>query len=57
MLRDPDAPPGSGIFDRLGDRRRVVGVCVSLATARTIAYIALALPYKLPIAGQPGDLS
>ncbi len=42
--RDPDGPPGSGIFDRLvvpGDRRRAVGVWVSLAAALTIAQIAL----------------
>jgi hypothetical protein len=56
VVRDPDGPPGSGIFDRLGDRRRVVGVCVSLATALSIAYVALAMPYEVPIAGQTGDL-
>jgi hypothetical protein len=44
VARDPDGPPGSGIFDRLaalGDRRRAVGICVSLAAALTIAQIAL----------------
>jgi hypothetical protein len=56
VLRDPDGPTGSGIFDRLGDRRRAVGVCVSLATALSIAYVPLAMPYEEPIAGQTGDL-
>jgi hypothetical protein len=40
IARDPDGPPGSGIFDRpetLGGRRRAVGLCVSLAAALTIA--------------------
>ena len=44
VARDPDGPPGSGIFDRvaaLGDRRRAVCICVSLAAARTIAQIVL----------------
>jgi hypothetical protein len=44
VAREPDGPPGSGIFDRLrtlGDGRRVVGICVSLAAALTIAQIAL----------------
>ena len=44
VAREPDGPPGSGIFDRLrtlGDRRRAVGICVSLAAALTIAQIAL----------------
>jgi hypothetical protein len=44
VAREPGGPPGSGIFDRLrafGDRRRVVGICVSLAAALTIAQIAL----------------
>jgi hypothetical protein len=44
VARDPDGPPGSGIFDRLanlGDRRRVIGVCVSAAAAFSIAQIAL----------------
>jgi hypothetical protein len=57
VLRDPDGPPGSGIFDRFGDRRRIVRVCVSLATALSIAYVALpGMPYELVIAGQPGVL-
>jgi hypothetical protein len=44
VARDPDGPPGSGIFDRLaalGDRRRAVGICVSLSAAFSIAQIAL----------------
>ena len=44
VARDPGGPPGSGIFDwlaALGDRRRAVGICVSLAAALTIAQIAL----------------
>jgi hypothetical protein len=44
VARDPDGPPGSGIFDlpaALGDRRRAVGICVSLAAALTIAQIVL----------------
>jgi hypothetical protein len=44
LARDPDGPPGSGIFDRLatvGGRRRMVGICVSVAVALTIVQIAL----------------
>ncbi len=51
VARDPYGRPGSGIFDRLavlGDRRRAVGVCVSLAAALTIAQIALP--------GGPGEI-
>ena len=47
VVRDPDGPPGTGIFDRpavLGGRRRAVGVCVSLAAALCIAHIALPGP-------------
>jgi hypothetical protein len=47
VARDPDGPPGSGIFDRLGilgDRRRAVGICVSMAAALSIAQIALPGP-------------
>jgi hypothetical protein len=47
LARDPDGPPGAGIFDRLatvGGPRRVVGICVSLATALCIAQIALPSP-------------
>jgi hypothetical protein len=51
VAREPGGPPGSGIFDRLrslGDRRRAVGICVSLAAALTIAQIALP--------GGPGEM-
>ncbi|EHB56242.1 hypothetical protein MycrhDRAFT_3436 [Mycolicibacterium rhodesiae JS60] len=47
VVRDPDGPPQSGIFDRLaafGDRRRTVGICVSLAVAVSIVQIALPFP-------------
>ncbi|MHA7653208.1 glycosyltransferase family 87 protein [Mycobacterium sp. ML4] len=60
VIRDPDGPPGSGIFDGLagdGGRRRVVGISVSLAAA-----LSIAAPVALPamgkaliwIGGQPG---
>jgi len=55
LVRDPDGPPGTGIFDRFsvdGDRRRAVGVCLSLAVALCIAQIALPSP---PI--QVGDIT
>ncbi len=58
LARDPDGPPGSGIFDRLGtlsDRRHAVGICVSLAAALSTAQIALRSPLiYAPIAGQMG---
>jgi hypothetical protein len=58
VVRDPDGPPGSGIFDRpdlLGDRRRAVGICVSLTAALSIAQIALPLPpIQVEIPGQMG---
>ncbi|AYE95608.1 hypothetical protein C0J29_13195 [Mycobacterium paragordonae] len=44
VVRDPDGAPGRGIFDRaetVGIGRRVVGVCVSIATALSIAQIPL----------------
>lgn len=57
VVRDPDGPPGAGIFDgfaALGDRRRAVGVCVTVAGALTIAHIALPqLPLPVPTPGQP----
>jgi hypothetical protein len=59
VARDPDGPPGSGIFDQLGplgDRRRVVGICASLAAALSIA-APIMLPgpsHLIPIAGEPG---
>ena len=57
VVRDPDGPPGSGIFDRLatvGGRRRAVGVCVSLAAAVSIAQIAAGPPFSSPVFGQMG---
>ncbi|MGO9153723.1 glycosyltransferase family 87 protein [Mycobacterium sp.] len=58
VVRDPDGPAGSGIFDRLanlGDRRRAVGICVSLAAALSITWIALpSKPTQALIAGQKG---
>jgi hypothetical protein len=58
VVRDPDGPPGSGIFDRLaalGDRRRAVGICVSLAAALSIAQVALpSPPSHVDIPGQMG---
>ena len=47
VVRDPDGPPGTGIFDRpatVGGRRRAVGVCVSLAAAFSIAHIVVPSP-------------
>jgi hypothetical protein len=50
VARDPQGPPGSGIFERLGDRRRAVGICVSLAAALSIAQIALpGPPIQVPV--------
>ena len=43
VIRDPNGPPGAGIFDRLathGARRRVVGICVALAVALSLAQVA-----------------
>ena len=58
VVRDPDGPPGAGIFDRLatqGGRRRGVGICVSLAAALTTAQIALFGPIgHVNIPGQMG---
>jgi hypothetical protein len=58
VVRDPDGPPGSGIFDRLanlGDRRRAVGICVSLAATLSITWIPLpSPPIQASIAGQKG---
>jgi hypothetical protein len=58
VARDPDGPAGTGIFDRLatvGGRRRAVGICVSLATAVSIAEIALpSSPIQVPILGPEG---
>jgi len=55
VVRDPDGPPGTGIFDRFatqGGRRRAVGICVTLAAALSIAQIAL--PGTIGQAGIPG---
>ena len=58
VVRDPDGPPGSGIFDRaaiVGERRRAAGIWVSLAAALSIAQIALPGPSSsVPIVGQLG---
>jgi hypothetical protein len=58
VVRDPDGPPGSGIFDRLasfGGRRRIVAFCVSLATALTIAQIPLPIPFQAQLLGHIGS--
>jgi hypothetical protein len=47
LARDPDGPPGAGLFDRFaahGDRRRAVGICLSVAAAFTIAQFVLPGP-------------
>ena len=59
LVRDPDGPPGTGIFDRretVGGRRRAVGICASLAAALSIAQIALPGPpiHAADITGQMG---
>jgi hypothetical protein len=57
VVRDPDGPPGAGIFDQLathGGRRRAVGICVSLAAALSIAQIAL--PGKVGHIDIPGQM-
>lgn len=58
MVRDPDGPVGTGIFDRFaatGGRRRAVGVCMSLAVALCIAQVALPGPPLLSqVAGPIG---
>ena len=42
IVRNPDGPPGTGIFDQLAaqGRRRVVGISVSLAVALSISQVA-----------------
>ncbi|WP_156296425.1 DUF2029 domain-containing protein [Mycobacterium paragordonae] len=59
LIRYPDGPPGVGIFDRLaavGGRRRVVGICTSLAAALSIAQIALpSHPIQVRISGPAGE--
>ncbi len=59
VVRDPNGPLGVGIFDQPGthgDRRRAVGVCLSLAAAFSLAQIAIlgAPVVHLPIYGQLG---
>lgn len=58
VVRDPDGPLGSGIFDdpeTVGGRRRAAGVWVSLAAALSIAQIALPGPaFQVPIVGKLG---
>lgn len=47
VVRDPDGPAGSGIFERaaaVGGRRRLIGICVSVAAALSIAQVALPIP-------------
>ncbi|EUA11023.1 hypothetical protein I545_5606 [Mycobacterium kansasii 662] len=58
VVRDPDGRPESGIFDGFatrGDRRRAIGICVSLAAALSIVRIPLPGPPMMsPLAGQLG---
>lgn len=57
VVRDPDGPPGTGIFDRLalrGAHRRAVGIWVSLAVALSLAQFALGQPAAAPIPGHLG---
>lgn len=58
IVRDPDGPPGAGMFDQLathGDRRRAVGICVSLAAALSISQVAVPIQQlHVPIFGQLG---
>jgi hypothetical protein len=62
IIRDPEGPPGAGIFDQLAThegRRRAVGICLSLAVALSIAQVALpgrplAEPVYGQVLGQPG---
>jgi hypothetical protein len=59
VVRDPNGPPGTGIFDRpatVGGRRRAVGICVTVASALCIAQIALPGPpyHVADVVGQMG---
>jgi hypothetical protein len=60
VARDPDGPAGTGIFDRLatvGGRRHAVGMCVSVATAVSIAQIALpSPPVRVALVGPTGTI-
>ena len=59
VVRDPESPTGSGIFDRFsrdGIPRPAVGFWVSLASAFSIAQIAIpAIVVNAPIFGQFGE--
>jgi hypothetical protein len=56
IVRDPDGPAGTGIFDRLwaqgGGRRRAVGIWLGLATALSIALVAFGPIGRTNIPGQ-----
>jgi hypothetical protein len=56
IIRDPEGPPGAGIFDQLATyegRRRAVGICVSLAVALSVTQVALpGRPFPEPVYGQ-----
>jgi hypothetical protein len=58
VVRDPDGPPGAGIFDKLateGGRRCAVGIWVSLAAALAIAQIPL--PGPIAHTAIPGQIA
>ena len=59
LVRDPESPPGVGLFERLrtdGSSRPAVGFWVSIATALSIAQIAIpGLVVNAPIFGQNGE--
>ncbi|OBI13342.1 hypothetical protein A5713_02575 [Mycobacterium sp. E2497] len=58
VVRDPAGPPGAGIFERLASRdgrRRGVGMCVSFATALSIAQVPVpGQANPIPVFGQLG---
>lgn len=63
IVRHPDGPPGSGLFDYLAAQgtRRVVGLSISLAVALSIVQVAasrcsMLAPVFGPIPGHPGML-
>ncbi|WP_373140849.1 glycosyltransferase family 87 protein [Mycobacterium marinum] len=58
IVRDPDGPTGAGLFDRIGEGRRVVAISVSLAAALSLAHVAVPGPsFPVPVAGEPGVLT